>query len=84
MNPKVNPIALAMSTLQCNQSELAQKIGVSPATVYTWKARGAVPAPHLKKACEVTGLPPHLLNPNIPVYYAGGVVDTTKEETHAR
>lgn len=82
MRKSANPVELAMSTLQCNQSELAQKIGVTPAVVYTWKARGAIPAKSLKKACQVTGLPPHLLNPNIPAYFAGGVVDTAKEDNH--
>ncbi len=81
MKKSANPILLAMSALQCNQSELAEKFGVTPAVVYTWKVRGAIPAKALRKACEVTGLPPHLLNPNIPVFIAGGVAEP-KEESH--
>lgn len=82
MSDFINPVALAVASLNCSQSELARRIGVKPGLVHMWRLRGSIPAPHLKKVCQVTGLPPHLLNPNIPAYFAGGVVDTAKEDNH--
>lgn len=32
-----------------------------------WKKRGYVTQKYLTRAVEITGLPPHLLNPYIPV-----------------
>lgn len=62
----LNPIDLAKTTLGCTQTELAKLLGVSTGLVSMWKIRGYITQRHLAKACEVTGLPPHLLNPFVP------------------
>lgn len=62
----LNPIDLAKRTLGCNQTEFANMMGVSTGLVSMWKVRGYITQRYLAKACEVTGLPPHLLNPFVP------------------
>lgn len=75
----LNPIELATSTLRCSQAQLADKIGVSRYVIYTWKARCAVPTKYLRKVCEVTSLPPHLLNSKVPAF---GVAPAHEEDNH--
>ena len=78
LNPvEINPIELAQSTLHCNQAQLAEKVGVTPAVIHMWKTRRAVSTKYLRKMCEVTGLPPYLLNPHVPAF----VVPPAPEET---
>lgn len=62
----INPIDVATRALGCTQSELASLLGVSRGLVSMWKTRGYITQRYLAKACEVTGLPPHLLNPFVP------------------
>ena len=64
--PKINPIDAALQAIGGTQSQLARMIGVTPAVVTSWRARGYVTQKHLRKAVEVTGLPAHILNPYIP------------------
>lgn len=71
MKNKVNPIVLATQTLGCTQAELAEKIGVSKGLISMWKCRGYITVRYLAKACEVTGLPPHVLNHSVPKPNAG-------------
>lgn len=63
---KINPVVIALATLNCTRSEFARRMGVHPNVAYMWQRRGAISLRHLKKACEVTGLPPHVLNPSVP------------------
>ena len=62
----VNPISRATAKLGCTQSVLAERLGVSTGLVSMWKRRGYITQRHLAKACAVTGLQPHELNPFIP------------------
>ena len=62
----INPIDMATSTLGCTQSEFASMLGVSRGLVSMWKIRGYITQRYLAKACKVTGLPPHMLNPFVP------------------
>lgn len=61
-----NPVDLMTRVLACSKVELAARIGVSPGLVTMWKKRGGVTLRCLRKAVEVTGLPPHVLNPLVP------------------
>ena len=61
-----NPIDLMTQVLACSQTELAEKMGVSPGLVTMWRKRGHVTLRYLRKAVELTGLPPHVLNPLVP------------------
>lgn len=61
-----NPVDLMTSVLACSKSELAAQLGVSPALITIWHKRGGVTLRYLRKAVEVTGLPPHMLNPLVP------------------
>lgn len=62
----VNPITLITQTLGISQAELAKRIGVSTGLVSMWKTRGYITQRHLTQVCNVSGLPPYVLNPNIP------------------
>jgi transcriptional regulator with XRE-family HTH domain len=62
----VNPVDLALQKLDCTASDFAKRMGVSPALVSMWKQRGYITQKHLIKACQVTGLDAHLLNPYFP------------------
>lgn len=62
----INPIDAALAATGGTQAQLARAIGVTPAVVTAWKTRGYVTQKHLRKACEVTGLPASILNPFIP------------------
>ena len=62
----INPITRATEKLGCTQVELAHRMGVSTGLISMWKLRGYITQRHLAKACEVTGLAPHELNPFIP------------------
>lgn len=49
--PKINPIVIAIESLNCTQSDLARQIGVKRATVSIWKKRGFIPVRNVKKSC---------------------------------
>lgn len=61
--PKINPIVIAIESLNCTQSDLARQIGVKRATVSIWKKRGFIPVRNVKKVAEVTGIPAYVLCP---------------------
>lgn len=61
--PKINPIVIAIESLNCTQSDLARQIGVKRATVSIWKKRGFIPVRNVKKVAEVTGIPTYVLCP---------------------
>lgn len=63
-----NPISLALKKKKCNQSDLARWVGVSRAAVSSWKLQGYVPLSSVTKVYAVTGIPPHILNPDLPKY----------------
>lgn len=46
------------------QAELAAKLGVQPPALSKWE-RGRVPAERVLLVCEITGLHPHELRPDI-------------------
>ena len=71
----VNPIDLATQLLGITQDELGKRIGVSKAVISMWRFRGYVTQRYLAKACEVTGLPPHVLNHYVPKYSESGKQD---------
>ena len=62
----INPVKAALQAIGGTQSELARKLGVTPAVVTNWKVRGYITQKYLKKAVEVTGLPASVLNPYVP------------------
>ena len=64
---KTNPIDMAMRACGCKQVEFAERMGVSPGLVSMWRKRGYITQKNLAKAVEITGLPPHVLNPFVPV-----------------
>lgn len=54
-----------------SQSELARRIGVSPQAVQQWVERGCVPPRRVPMVAAVTGVSPHMLNPESHVSHPG-------------
>lgn len=72
---RINPIILATETLQCNQSELARRLGVERAVISVWKRRGHIPVRAVKHVAAVTGIPAYVL---CPAYFPGPVFVTSQ------
>lgn len=66
VSTSINPVTRATERLRCTQSEFADRMGVSRGLVSMWKIRGYITQRYLAKACALTGLAPHELNPFIP------------------
>ncbi len=60
----MNAIDLVTKSLGCSQSELARRLGVSTAVVSSWKRRG-ISLAMTKRVAEVSGVPAHVLNPDV-------------------
>ena len=58
-----NPVELALASLDCTQSELARRLGLSRNAVSLWKLRGKVPVEHVLLLSKVSGVPCHILSP---------------------
>lgn len=61
------PLDLVLKQQNCNQSELARRLGCSRETVSKWRIRGHISPRFVKRVSEMTGIPPHCLNPLFPV-----------------
>jgi DNA-binding transcriptional regulator YdaS (Cro superfamily) len=61
------PLQQVMAALKGNQSELARICGVTQPTVWGWlnKGKGVLPAEYVLKVEAVTGIPRHVLRPDI-------------------
>ena len=48
-----------------NQTKLAEKLGVSRQVIHSWTITGVIPVRRVLKVSEVTGIPAHVLRPDI-------------------
>lgn len=48
-----------------SQEKLAKAIGLSQQAISRWVKSGRVPAEHARKVSEATGVPPHIIRPDI-------------------
>jgi DNA-binding transcriptional regulator YdaS (Cro superfamily) len=61
----MNGAQLAVDAVGGSQTALAAHLGITAQAVQAWVQTGRVPARRARKVAEITGIPLHVLNPDV-------------------